>query len=657
MFADPPVVDYANGAPGGGAALAFYLQQGANMGGMAVRLASLGRPPGSRYLEVGCGFGIGLDFARRSLGWDVTGLDPSPFAAAGREQLGLPIEPRYLRQDDRPATGFDVVHASEVLEHVGNPLAMLQTLRHALCSGGTLVLTTPAAEMIRPDTSLGLLIPLLSAGWHMVIQSEKSLTMLLLRAGFDTVRVTREGAQLVAIAGDPPHHMPASRGPYLAWLAAACDAVPAGSDLGIGLRARLYRERCAAGDTRSAAAAWDDLDTAVSGRFGRGVEGFEPSPDPLSLDALVAREPVCLAGVLLSRGLECLQRGEPAERTLMAAISAANRLRAALGDIGSDDGDAENVALVATMELTVIAALRGDDGIADRIDAMIGAGGRHQAEIAARRCFVNLVNRGALEEARRLDAVLRPGGGSIPRIGRISHDEASILYCRAVMELQLPGGRRRDALEWLGELHAALMVSAEPDPGALREATARTVGANPDRPGDVAHVVSREIIIIDALIGADGIADRIEALVAAGGRDHAEVAARQCFVALVNRGDILEARRIDAAMPPEWCAINGTGVTDHAEASLIYCRAMMELQLPDGRSREALGWLEALRAALVRSAAAGDAGSATILYWPILEAQLLGLHLIGNGDQADGLIARAHAEAAGIAGLPPRPAQ
>ncbi len=513
FFENLAVGDYAGDPPGGGAALAFYLQQGANMGGMAVRLAALGRPPGSRYLEIGCGFGLGLDIARRTLGWEVTGLDPSPFAAAGRELLGLPIEPRYLLPDDPMAEHFDVVHASEVLEHVADPLAMLHTLRRALKVDGTLVLTTPAAELIVPETGEGLLIPLLSAGWHMVIQTAASLEMLLRRAGFAPVRVTREGAQLIAIAGTPPHGTDGDRAPYLAWLAAASGAVPPVSDLGLGLRARLYRERSAAGDRPAAAVAWNDLDAAVMARFGHGIEAFDAAPATLALEALVAHEPLCLAGVLLHRGLEALQRGEPAEHLLAGAVAAAGRLRAALRAIGADDGDAEEVAFAASREQIVIAASRGDGGIAVRIKAMSAAGGLRHAEIAARRCFITLVNRGYLDEARR----------------------------------------------------------------------------------------------------------------------------------------------IDAAMPPAWCAISDTGSIQHEEASLVYCRAVMELQLPDGRRRDALEWLRALRAALVRGYAAGDTIAATILYWPATEAAALGLRMAGETGPAAALVREAEVRAAQIAGFPRRP--
>jgi SAM-dependent methyltransferase len=457
FFEDLTIGNYADDPPGRGAALAFYLQQGANMGGMAVRLASLGRPPGTRYLEIGCGFGIGLDIAQRGLGWVVKGLDPSPFAAAGREQLGLPIEPRYLLPDDPLAESFDVVHASEVLEHVADPLAMLRTLHRALRADGTLVLTTPAAELIVPETSEGLLIPLLSPGWHVVIQTAESLRMLLHRAGFTAVQVRRDGAQLIAIAGTAPRDIEGERGPYIAWLAAASKAVPANSDLGLGLRARLYRERSAAGDMPAAAIAWADLDAAILSRFGCGIEGFSMEPTTLTLSALSAREPLCLGGILLHRGLEALQRCEPADQLLTGAVAAAQRLRTALQSIGSDDGDAEEVAFVALREQIVIAASRGEQGVADRIEALIAAGAMRHAEAAARRSFVALVNRGALEEARRIDAAMPPTWCNISHTDPIQHAEASLVYCRAVMELQLPGGRRRDAVEWLRALHVGLL--------------------------------------------------------------------------------------------------------------------------------------------------------------------------------------------------------
>jgi SAM-dependent methyltransferase len=449
--------DYGGEPPGAGAALAFYLQQGADIGGMAERLSGLGRPPGTRYLEVGCGFGLGLDFARRRLGWTVKGLDPSPFAATGRVLLDLPIAPQYLRPDEPPEEYFDVVHASEVLEHVPDPAGLLRTLRGALRPDGTLLLTTPAAEAIVPTTSPGLLVPLLSAGWHMVIQTASSLELLLRRAGFDSVDVERSGAQLVARAGAAPSAKDSGRAEYIAWLAAAAAAVPSRSDLGLGLRARLFRERSSAGNHEAAALAWQDLDDAVAARFGACLARWcDESPHALSLAEMVEREPLCLAGVLLHQGIEARRKGEAAEPWLNGAASASMRLRAALRAIGSEDGDAEDVGFGATAQLIECAALRGDPGIASRIAALREEGGTRHAEAAARHCFVSLVNAGSLNEARKLEAVVAPAWAALTDERALAHEDCSLIFCGAVLELQDPEGDRETAVARLQALMEAL---------------------------------------------------------------------------------------------------------------------------------------------------------------------------------------------------------
>jgi len=462
-FEGPMAGAYSDLPAGGTDALAFYLQQGANIGGMAMRLQALGRPPGTAFLEVGCGFGLSLDFARRILGWQVRGLDPSPFAIAGREQLGLPIESRYLEANGLDHASADVIHASEFIEHMADPVPMLATLRQALRPGGTLLLTTPAAEMIRPDTGDGLLVPLLSAGWHLVIQTAESLGWALREAGFETVSVLREGAQLVAMAGRlPDAALPdaAFRPQYREWLRQVAEAVPAESDLGFGARARLYRELVIAG-LAEADAVWQALDGAARGRWGHGLERLAAAPmAALSLGALVAREPMGLAGIMLARGWAQKRAGEAPQAVFEAAIAAAGRLRAALRGVGADDGDAEDVAFAAEAELILLAVSRAEAGIAARLDALREAGGRRHADNIAPTCFVTLVNHAAFEQAQRLSDVVQSVLANLREASQpLTSTDASVVYCAAAMELQTRGGQPGLAITWLGQLRGRILAS------------------------------------------------------------------------------------------------------------------------------------------------------------------------------------------------------
>lgn len=460
-FEGPVAGTYSDLPAGGTDALAFYLQQGANIGGMALRLEALGRGPGTTFLEVGCGFGLSLDFARRMLGWQVRGLDPSPFATAGRDQLGVPIESRHLEANGLDHACADVIHASEFIEHVADPVQMLATLRQALRPGGTLLLTTPAAEMIRPDTGDGLLVPLLSPGWHLVIQSAKSLRWALREAGFETVSVVREGAQLVAMAGRLPDAAApdtTSRVRYREWLRRVAETVGAGSDLGFGVRTRLYRELVTAG-LPEADEVWTTLDAAAEARWGNRLERLGAAPeDTLRLDALVMREPLGLAGLLLARGWAQKRTGKPPQALFEGAIRGAGRLRAALRDVGADDGDAEDLAFAAEAELILIAAERSEDGIATRLRALREAGGRRHADTSAATCFIALVNQAAFDQAQQLGGVARSVIAKLrERAGPLTWADASVVYCASAMEMQVEGGRPALAVTWLGELRARIL--------------------------------------------------------------------------------------------------------------------------------------------------------------------------------------------------------
>ena len=104
-------------------------------------------PPHSRILDIGCGAGLLSESLAKS-GHQVTGLDAAPAAIeaarAHAEGQNLPLTYRTGLAEallPEPAR-FPVITALEVIEHVPNPAAFVQTLAQLLTPGGHLFLST-----------------------------------------------------------------------------------------------------------------------------------------------------------------------------------------------------------------------------------------------------------------------------------------------------------------------------------------------------------------------------------------------------------------------------------------------------------------------------------------------------------------------------------
>lgn len=107
---------------------------------------------GKRVLDVGCGGGI-LSEAMAKLGATVTGIDmtdkPLEIARLHAEQSGLnidyqqtTIEDFLQKQTACNAEKFDVITCMEMLEHVPEPLSIIQSCQALLKPNGTLFFST-----------------------------------------------------------------------------------------------------------------------------------------------------------------------------------------------------------------------------------------------------------------------------------------------------------------------------------------------------------------------------------------------------------------------------------------------------------------------------------------------------------------------------------
>jgi 2-polyprenyl-3-methyl-5-hydroxy-6-metoxy-1,4-benzoquinol methylase len=127
-----------------------YLAEEAGRRATANRLLDLiaEHRPSGRLLDVGCGHGLLLDEARKR-GYETVGLELSREAARhAREGLGLDVREWPLEAFEQGTNGdspgsFDAIVLADVLEHLDDPVAALESCARLLRPAGVLCVVTP----------------------------------------------------------------------------------------------------------------------------------------------------------------------------------------------------------------------------------------------------------------------------------------------------------------------------------------------------------------------------------------------------------------------------------------------------------------------------------------------------------------------------------
>jgi SAM-dependent methyltransferase len=141
-----------------------------------------------RLLDFGCGAGSYLLRMQR-LGWTVTGLDLSlPTVERLHEQLGLHVLHGSLPHPLLEDGSFDVVTMWQALEHVHQPLEVLQAARRVLTRGGKLIVAVHNIESL-PFRWFGPAWYALDLPRHLCHFSPRTLRRMLRQAGFQPGKV------------------------------------------------------------------------------------------------------------------------------------------------------------------------------------------------------------------------------------------------------------------------------------------------------------------------------------------------------------------------------------------------------------------------------------------------------------------------------------
>jgi SAM-dependent methyltransferase len=169
----------------------------------------LPRAPTSRnVLDVGCGSGAWLEIARGA-GWTIFGVEPDPVSREIAETKGIKVWPSIdeARQELPPV---DYISLSHVIEHVHDPLALLQSCYDLLKPGAEIYIDTPNIDALG-HRFYGKNWRGLETPRHLVLFDRNSLKRALEMTGFRSVSfkvarvfqgISRQSA-LIALGIDP----------------------------------------------------------------------------------------------------------------------------------------------------------------------------------------------------------------------------------------------------------------------------------------------------------------------------------------------------------------------------------------------------------------------------------------------------------------------
>ena len=147
-----------------------------------------GTPPS--LLDLGCGTGVFLDQARQA-GYGVSGVEVSGYAGERARARGLEVTVGAVETWTVPQASFDVITMWDVIEHLRDPVAVVQVAARGLKPGGVLALSTGDIDSWCARLS--------GRGWHLFnlpehlfFFSSRSLHLLLEHAGLVSRQSVRE---------------------------------------------------------------------------------------------------------------------------------------------------------------------------------------------------------------------------------------------------------------------------------------------------------------------------------------------------------------------------------------------------------------------------------------------------------------------------------
>jgi SAM-dependent methyltransferase len=383
--------------------------------------------PAANLLDVGCGFGFTVDAWRRLRG-EAIGVELAEYGRIGAEQLRLPIYSDYLQNIPALQTKrFDVVYASEVIEHVPDPSEFAALLSRYVADDGVLCLTTPNAEFIREKHAGSTLVAALFPGFHGFLISPEEMEKILLACGFAHVIVRQFGERLIAWASQRPldiaENSPEVRAEYLRYLESMLASRKENDFVTDGIAYRHFRDTLLAQNFDAARRSLSRLETSLKEKYPANL--LDPDKTLERVLTLTTAEdynaayPWFLPNFYYLRGIYA-KLSERDEKTARQYFRASRELTTYIASSWSILFVLEALSFLpeAWQQEAVSAALNGDPSVCVEWIASIANGGRQTAPaFGGNRLSNRQIEQAYLEGLSILAALNRPEA-----LGKTLHD-------------------------------------------------------------------------------------------------------------------------------------------------------------------------------------------------------------------------------------------